>query len=300
MADESHWKHCWWLRAGKRGWFKEIPQGWVCMTRVPKKEKLQKKKLFILWIAAAASFRLLFQKLCFIEVAPGGSVTVNLPIWRILWLRSNQHQSWRPSAPEIPSMQDVGGIHAEKTCFASPFFLFKEKDGCFLSSHLANFLDVFAFESNIVGWESFERWVFESFWTLPFHACYSLQESPGIHVCYDGRRFTWKELYISKLKPCIQLISVQWFSLETPIQPPKNNSHTFFCWGYSRKKQPGKQNKIQPFWGQGMEHHQRIQLGSHRFRFTSQILTPMCLDCLDGRWLRLRVMFNEWWLSWHL
>lgn len=121
MADESHWKHCWWLRAGKRGWFKEIPQGWVCMTRVPKKEKLQKKKLFISWIAAAVSFRLLFQKLCFIEVAPGGSVTVNLPIWQLLWLRSNQHQSWRPSAPEIPSMQDVGRDSFGKTCFASPF-----------------------------------------------------------------------------------------------------------------------------------------------------------------------------------
>ena len=131
MADESHWKHCWWLRAGKRGWFKEIPQGWVCMTRVPKKEKLQKKEAHIIsWIAAAASFRLLFQKLCFIEVTPRGChcESANLTL---LWLRSNQHQSWRPSAPEIPSMQDVGRDSCGKKCFAVPFFLFKEKMGAF-------------------------------------------------------------------------------------------------------------------------------------------------------------------------
>lgn len=124
MADESHWKHCWWLRAGKRGWFKEIPQGWVCMTRVPKKEKLQKKKHTPSRELPLLRRSVCCFKSCVLQRLPqGGSVTVNLPIWRILWLRSNQHQSWRPSAPEIPSMQDVGRDSCGKTCFASPFFV---------------------------------------------------------------------------------------------------------------------------------------------------------------------------------
>ena len=131
-----------------------------------------------------------------------------------------------------------------------------------INDRLANFLDVFAFESNIVGWESFERWVFESFWTLlPATPCRSHLASTSATMAGDSTViiiFPWKLL-----------------------PNPKNNSHTFFCWGYSRKKQPGKQNNIQPFWGQGINHHQRIQLGSHRFRFTSQILTPMCLACLS-------------------
>lgn len=142
-----------------------------------------------------------------------------------------------------------GGIHAEKHVLLL-HFLFKEKDGCFQEvgrkDRLADFLDVFAFESKLVGWESFERGVFESFWTLPFHACYSLQESPGIHVCYDGRRFNWMN-------------GSFFFENSYPTQQ-KNVPE--------RKKKPGKQNKFQPFWGQGINHHQRIQLdptvsGSH-------------------------------------
>lgn len=49
------------------------------------------------------------------------------------------------------------GFHAEKHVLFVRFLLFKEKDGCFqevgrkINDKLANFLDVFALESKIVG-----------------------------------------------------------------------------------------------------------------------------------------------------
>lgn len=186
----------------------------------------------------------------------------------------------------------LGGIHSGKHVLLLHFLLFKEKDGCFQEvgrkDRLANFLDVFAFESKLVGWGKL--------WTLTFWEFLNIAISCLLllaGVTWHPRVLRWQAIHLEgivylKVKAVYPTYIRTMIFLENSYPTKKNNSSdTFFCWGLQvRKKQPGKQNKIQPFWGQGMDDHQRIQLGSHRFRFTSQILTPMCLDCLDGRWLR--------------